>query len=822
MSSWLMDLRYAARLLRKNPGVTLVIALVLALGIGANTTIFSIVNPFFLRPLPYDQPGRLLHLFLTDAETGQDRVRLSLPQFLDWRTQSESFSELAVYDYSARNVGFMTHASGATTSPDLEPEQQIVGRLSANLLPMLGAEPRIGRTFAADEDSPGAAGLVLLSDELFKRRYGGREDVVGETLRIDGEPHTVIGIMPPRFHFPYPEVKLWTALPADVRAYGRDRRRFLVVGRLADGVTPEVAKAELATIEARLAREYAPGDDHYGVAAVPLRQALLFGYRELRLLMLLLTAAVGFVLLIVAANVANMLLARAGARAQEVAIRTSLGAGRRRLVRQFLTESLLLALLGGGLGVLLALYGVRSIGGALPEALYRVGGFEIDALALAFTTAVAIASALLFGLVPALRGTRVDLSGSLKEGGRGGEGGVKGRRLRGLLVVSQLTLAVVLLSGALLMLGNVSRMKGQDLGFETGEALTMRLVLPDAKYPEAAQRAAFFGDLTRRLEALPGIDAAAAVLPLPLSFSTYGVEFEVPGREPTSPGERLSAHRIYVTPRYFDALGIRLARGRVFDRRDTADSAPVVVVNEALAERFWADAGAVGRGLRLRLRGGEPKEVTVAGVVADVRDAPEWQGGLADAQIYLPWAQHPQSGGHLVVRSAGGDPAALAPQVRAELRRADAELPVSEVWTMERVTAYSVSPLETASRAISGFAAAAMLLAAVGIYGVVAYTTSRRRHELGIRLALGAGRGSILRLVLRQGAALAGLGLGLGLAAAFALGRVVASQIPGLAGPGVLSLGAVALVLGAAAFAASYLPARRAARMDPLAALRHE
>ena len=812
MSSWLQDLRYAARMLRKNPGVTTVIALVLALGIGANTTIFSVVNPFFLRPLPYDEPGRLFHLFLTDPQTGADQGRLSLPQFLDWQAQSKSFSELAVYDYSARNL----------TSAGSEPEQQIVGRLSANLLPMLGVEPRVGRAFAAGEDAVGAAGTVLLSDELWQRRFGGRDDVIGETLRIDGQPHTVIGIMAPRFHFPYPEVKLWTALPTDVEAHGRDSRRFLPVGRLADGVSAASAEAELATIETRLTEKYDPDGTRHGVAAVPLRQALLFAYQEIRLLMTLLMAAVGFVLLIVAANVANMLLARAGARSQEVAIRTSLGADRRRLVRQFLTESLLLALLGGGLGVLLAFYGTRLIGGALPQALYRVGALEIDGLALAFTLTVALASAFLFGLVPALRGTRVDLAGSLKEGGRGGEGGLKGRRLRGLLVVSQLALAVVLLSGAFLMLGNASRMKSRDLGFETGEALTMRLVLPASKYPDGAQHAAFFDDLTRRLEALPGIDAAAAVLPLPLSFSTYGVEFEVPGREPASPEERLTAHEIYVTAHYFAALGIPLERGRAFDDRDRADSAAVVVVNQTLAERFWPGGDPVGRSLRLRLSADELTEVTVAGVAGDVRDTPEWQGGLADAQIYLPWAQHPARGGHLVVRSSVGDPAALAPLVRAELRRVDAELPVNEVWPMARVAAYSVSPLETASRVLSGFAAAAMLLAAVGIYGVVAYTTSRRRHEFGIRLALGAGRGAILGLVLRQGATLAGIGLGIGLAASYALGRVVASQMAGVAGPGVLSMAAVALVLGAAALLASFLPARRAARMDPLVALRHE
>ncbi len=811
MSSWLHDLRYATRMLRKNPGVTVVIALVLALGIGANTTIFSIVNPFFFRSLPYQEPGQLMHLFLTDPQAGLDRGRLSLPQFLDWQAQSKSFSELAVYDYSARNL----------TAAGSEPEQQIVGRLSANLLPLLGVEPRTGRALAAGEDRPGAAGVVLLSDELWQRRYGGRDNVVGETLEIDGVPHTVIGIMAPRFHFPFPEVKLWTALPADVEAYGRDSHRFMAIGRLAEGVSPRRAEAELATVEARLTAEHDPDGERYGVAAVPLRQALIFAYQEIRMLMMLLMAAVGFVLLIVAANVANMLLARAGARSQEVAIRTSLGADRRRLVRQFLTESLLLALLGAGLGMLLAFFGTRLIGGALPEAIYRVGALEVDASALAFTVATALASALLFGLVPALRGTRVDLSGSLKEGGRGGEGGVRGRRLRALLVVSQLSLTVVLLSGAFLMLGNASRMRTTDLGFETDQALTMRLVLPDSKYHQGTQRTAFFDDLTRRLEALPEIDSAAAILPLPLSFSTYGVEFEVPGREPATPEERLSANRIYVTPHYFASLGIPLERGRVFDDRDRADSAAVVVVNEALAKRFWGDDSPEGRSLRLRLSAEELTEVTVAGVVADVRDAPEWHGSLS-AQIYLPWAQHPQAGGHLVVRSAGGDPAALAPRVREVLRLADAELPVSEVWTMDRVTAYSVSPLETASRVLSGFAAAAMLLAAVGIYGVVAYTTSRRRHEFGIRLALGAGRGSIVGLVLHQGAKLAGLGVGLGLAASFALGHVVASQMPGVAGPGVLSLAAVALILGGAALAASFLPARRAAGMDPLAALRHE
>ncbi|MEM7351583.1 MAG: ABC transporter permease, partial [Acidobacteriota bacterium] len=348
MSSWLTDLRYAGRMLRKNPGLTAVIALILALGIGANTTIFSVVNAFLLRPLPYAEPQQLQHLFLTDAQTGYDQARFALPQFLDYQTQTQAFDDLAVYDYAARNL----------TGREAEPEQQIVGRLSANLLPLLGVEPQLGRGFSAGEDAPGAAPVVLLSDELWQRRFGGREGIVGETLQVDGEPHTIVGVMAAHFHFPYPEVKLWVPLPADRELYDRENDRFLVIGRLAQGVDADQAMAELETIQGRLGTEYPLIDGRRGVDAIPLRQALLFAYNEIRLLMLLLTAAVGFVLLIVAANIANILLAKAAARSPEVAIRTSLGADRGRLLRQFLTESSLLALLGGALGVGLAFYGV--------------------------------------------------------------------------------------------------------------------------------------------------------------------------------------------------------------------------------------------------------------------------------------------------------------------------------------------------------------------------------------------------------------------------------------------------------------------------------
>ena len=812
MSSWLTDLRYAARMLRKNAGLTAIIALILALGIGANTTIFSVFNAFLLRPLPYAEPDRLLHLFLTDAQSGHDQVRYSLPQFLDQQAQSEAFSDLAVYDYTARNL----------TDRDADPEQQIVGRLSANLLPLLGVEPRLGRGFASGEDSPGAGGVILLSEELWQRRYGGREDVLGEALHIDGEPHTVIGIMAPHFHFPYPEVKLWVPLPADREIYDRDNNRFLVIGRLAAGVAQPQAMAELATIQSRLSAEYPATDGRLGVNAVPLRQALLFAYDEIRLLMMVLTAAVGFVLLIVAANVANILLAKAAGRASEVAIRSSLGADRSRLLRQFLTESSLLALLGGALGIAFAVYGVRLLAAALPEALFRVGALEIDVAALAFTLALSLITAVLFGLAPALRGARVDLSQTLKEGGRNIEGSRRQRRLRSLLVVAQLSLAVVLLSGAFMLIGTGNRMQRTELGFDPERLLTMRLALPVGKYQTAEQRAAFFDDLTRRFEGLRGIEAAAAVGPLPLSFSTYGVEIEVPGRQPTSPEERLAAHYITATPHYFDALGIPLRRGRVFDDRDRADSAGVVVVNDQLAERYWPGEDPLGRSLHLRRSADSMRSVTVVGVVAKVRDAPEWQGEASGEQLYVPWAQAPRRDGHVVVRAADGDPKALIPQIREQLRLADADLPVSELWTMDEVLAYSVSPLETASRLLTGFAAVAMFLAVVGIYGVVAYTTSRRQHELGIRLALGAGRGSILRLVLSQGAGLATLGVGLGLSAAFTLGRVVASQMPGIVGPGAGSLATVALILGAAALGATFFPARRAAQLDPLRAIRYE
>ncbi len=812
MSSWLQDLRFGARVLVKNPGITAVIVLVLALGIGANTTIFSVVNAFLLRPLPYEDPGRLVHLFTVDSQTDYDQVRLSLPQYLDWKQETDALSGLAVYDYGTRNL----------TGPGADPEQLIVARLSVDMLPLLGVEPRRGRGFVRGEDEPGADAVVLLSDGVWRRRYGGREDILGDTIVLDGVPHTVVGIMAPHFHFPYPEAKLWIPLPTDLEQYSRDIRQFLVVGRLAAGVSHDQAVAQLETIHQRLSQEYPDADGRYqDVNALPLRQALLFAFEEIRILMFLLSAAVGFVLLIVAANVANILLARAGARTAEVAIRTSLGAGRRRLVRQFLTESALLSLLGGTLGIALAYQGVRQIESGMPEALYRVGALEVDDAALAFTLGVSLASAFLFGMVPALRGTRVDLSLSLKDGGRSISGGQGGRRLQNLLVVSQISLAVILLGGAFSVIRSAAAMRDVDLGFNPENVLTMRLSLPSAKYDTGPQRAAFFDDLGRRLESLPGVEAAAAILPLPMSFSVYGIEFEIPGRELTSPDERLRANRIYATPHYFSALGIPLLRGRAFSDPDSAEAPPAIVVNQSFVDRYFPDGDVVGGTVRLRLSQDDIREATMIGVVADVRDSPQWQGGTVAPQIYLAWAQWPRSGGHVIVRTSG-DPKALLAPVRDELRRADPDLPVSEEWTMHEVLDYSVAPLQVASSLLGGFSVVAMLLAAVGIYGVVAYTTSRRRHEFGIRLALGADRGAIVRLVLRQGGLLTVIGVAIGLVISYALDQVLASQIPGLGGSGLLSLLAVAAVLAAAALVASFLPARRASRLDPLTALRYE
>jgi putative ABC transport system permease protein len=801
------DLGYAFRTLRRNPGFAIVAVITLAFGIGANTAIFSLVYPYLFRPLTFREPDRLVHLFHVDHRLGFDMARFSLPQYVDFKEGFQSFDDMAVYDYTSKNLG--GHG---------EPEGVVVGRLSSNMLGVLGVEPQLGRGLLPGEDRPSAEPVTILSHGLWQRRYAGDPSIIGQTVTLDEVPHTVVGVMPADFNFPYGGVKIWSALRLDPTREDRANGRYLIVGRLRPDATLAQARSELETIHARLSADYPELDGQFGVRAVPIRAGLLFYYELIRAMLLLLLASVGFVLLIVAANVGNIMLARALAREREVAIRSALGSDRLRLIRQFLTESGVLSLIGAALGVLIAVIVVSFIGPVMPEDLYRVGVARVDAAALFFTLLVAIAATLLFGLAPALQGSGFNVAASLKEGGKGSSG-VKGKRLRSALVVSQVAATMVLMVGAALTAQALMRMQRVDPGFNPNRVLTMGFTLSTANYPEQEQRAAFQEQVAERIEAIAGVESVGGVSHLPLDFSTGVIGFEVEGYEPTSSDEELFANLNNVTAGYFDAMGIALLRGRAFNDADNADAPHVIAINQTMAERFWPGEDPVGRRVLLDEEDPEGGWASVAAVVADVKH--RWLIGDVWPQIYFPQSQYRTRGLQLVIRT-DGDPTALAAAAREAIWSVDPGLPVRGVRTMNQVVAQSLGPFQLASGIMTLFGILALLLACLGIYGVVAYAVNRRMSEFGIRIALGAETGDVLRLVVKHGAKLAAIGLAIGLVIAVALGTVMSGSMSGVPRPAPLLFAGVGLPLFAAALLASYLPARRATKVDPASALRSE
>ncbi len=808
MFEWLkQDLAYAWRAVRRNPGFSSVAVLTLAFGIGANTAIFSLVYPYLFRPLPFHEPDRLVHLFHVDRQIGFDMARFSLPQYADFQAGFQAFEDMAVYTYRSTNVA----GQG-------EPEGTLVGQVSANMLSLLGVEPLLGRGFLEGEDRPDAQPVVILSHGLWQRRHAGDPSVVGETITLDDVPHTVIGVMRREFVFPYGGIKLWTTLRVDPPTADRAEGNYLVVGRLRRDATLQQARTEMATIQQRLSVEYPDLDARYGVRAVPLRAGLLFYYDLIRSMLLLLMAAVGFVLLIVAANVGTISLARATARAREVAIRAALGSGKAQLLRLFLTESAVLALLGGGVGVLVAALAVRTIGPAMPEDLYRVGDATIDAATLGFTLLVSLVATMFFGLAPAVQVSRLPLVENLREGGRGVTS-ARGKRLRSALVVAQVAATLVLLVGATQAIQALLRMQQVDPGFDADRVLTLGVRPSGARYAEPERRVAYQRDLIERIENLPDVEAVGAVTYLPLDFSYSVVGFEVEGRQPTSSDEELFANENFVTPGYFAAMRIPLLRGRTFDASDSRESPRVIAINQTMANRFWPGDNPLGRRVKLDPYEAEADWATVVAVVGDVKH--RWLTDDVWPQVYTPQSQQTSQGVRLVVR-ASGDPAALTPRLRDAIWSVDPAVPVRNVATMNEIVAQSLGPIQIISALLTAFGALALLLACLGIYGVVAYAVSRRVSEFGIRMALGAERTDILKLVMQHGALLAGSGALIGLAVAIALTRAMSSAMAAVGAPGISVLLLAVLPLAAAALTASYLPARRAARVDPVTALRQE
>jgi putative ABC transport system permease protein len=824
MPSFLADLRYGLRTLAQRPGFTLAAVAALALGLGANTAIFSVVDGVVLRPLPFPAPDRLVALWETQAAQGLDHERLSPVNFLDFRGLKQVFADAAAWWHPEVNLA----------DDEGEPVRVTTVETSANLFAVLGVEPQLGPGFAwQGGDLHASEAEAVVSDGLWRRRYGADPGILGKTLQLNGRPYTVVGVMPPGFRFPG-ETDVWQRLAWNYANHSRFAHFTEAVARLAPGATVERAQAELAGLAGRLATEFPASNRDWSARAVPLDRELVGDFRPK---LLVLSAAVGLLLLLACANVANLLLARASSREREAAMRSALGAGRGRLLAQFLTESLLLAALGAVAGLGLAWTSVRLLVTAAPIDIPRLAEVGIDARVLLFCLAATVATGLAFGLVPALQLSGRDLHATLKEGARGAGDGRAGRRVRGALVVAEVALAVLVLTGAGLLFRSFVRLLAEEPGFRPERVATMNLQLPASTYQDWNQVAGFFGQLVERLEAHPAIASAGASGFLPLEPG-WRVEFVLPDRPAPAAGEEPTAQHVTVSTGYFETLGIPLLAGRTFGRWDTLESPGVVVVSADLARRIWPGEAAVGKVLTTRARGFGPlgrtlrqsQDYEVVGVVGDVKNST--LASAAEPAIYFIQTQFPYRNMNFVVRAGGaargaaadgpGDVAQLAAVVREEVKRLDPNLPLADVRELAGILDDSTASSRFVLALMGLFAALALGLAAVGIYGVLSYAVAQRRGEIGVRLALGAEGSRVLGMVLAEGMALVGLGLAVGLVAALLLGRFMASLLFGVAPTDAVAFGGALAVILAVALAACYVPARRASAVHPVEALRSE
>ena len=803
-------------MLLKSPGFTAVAVLTLALGIGANSAIFSVIDAVLLRPLPYEEPGRLVMVWGKLAGIGlpRDQNAVSPPEFADFQAMNQVFEHIAAFT----NASFNLTVEGG-------PERVEGASVSASLFPLLGVQPVLGRSFRPEEDQPGRDNVVLLSHGAWQRRFGSDPTLIGKTLTLSGRVCSVIGILPPNFQFPE-QAGIWKPIAFNAEALAENNRgsHYLgVVARLKRGVTPAQAQSNMNVIARRLQEKNPaqyPPKSGWGVRLTPLLEEMV---QDTRPALLMLLGAVALVLLIACANVANLLLARASARGREIAIRAALGADRGRLIRQLLTESCLLGLLGGALGLLLALWGGDLLVKLGPEDLPRLKDLAIDGRTLGFTLLISLGTNILFGLAPAWQASGGQRSAQLKEGSRGATANPRGARLRGLVVVSQISLSLVLLAGAGLLIKSFVRLLEVDPGFNPNNVLSMRINLPELKYPEPRQARAFFRQLLQRVETLPGVEHAGLVSHLPLGDSGSSGTFTVEGlvTDPAKSGPE--ADRRPSSTDYFRAMGIPLLRGRFFDNRDEAEDAPkVAIVDETLAATFWAGQDPIGKRVKLGGPTSTRPWLSVVGVVRHVKH----QGLDAQSrfQMYWPYPQQlPARTMSLVVRARSGvDPHSLTRAAQNEVLALDKEQPVFAIRTMEEVVSRSVAQRRLSMLLLALFAAIALVLATVGIYGVMSYSISRRTHEIGIRMALGARAPDVLALVGKQVLKMVVAGVVAGLAAAVVLTRSLTSLLFKVqtADP-IIFLGA-ALLLAAVALGAGYIPARRAVKVDPMTALRCE
>jgi putative ABC transport system permease protein len=807
LADFLNDLRYAVRLQRKNPGFTIVAVIALALGIGANTAIFSVVNTVLLRPLPYKDPERLVMVWEEATKAGYPTDTPAAANFVDWRDQNQAFEGMA----AIADESFNLTGSG-------DPERLEGRRVSANLFPLLGVEPQLGRVFAAAEDQPGSERVVVLSYKLWQRRFGGDAGIVGKTLNLNGAGYTVVGVMPARFQFPTADDEAWVPIAfTQEDATNRGRHYLEVVGRLKPSVTLPQAQAEMSRIATRLQQQYPQSNTDLGAVITPLHEHLV---GDIKPALLILLGAVGLVLLIACANVANLLLARAAVRQKEIAVRVALGARRSRLIRQFLTESVSLSVLGGLVGLAIAYGGLVVLKSFIPENISQAREISIDYKVLGFTLLVSVATGLIFGLAPALQSIRFNQIETLKEGGRDAATGGSGKRLRGLLVMAEVAISLVLLIGAGLLINSFLRLRNVDPGFRAENLLTMRIVLPEPKYEKRARRSAFYTDLVQRVQSLAGVRSAAVTTNLPLYRQGNSISVSIEGKPEPPPGQEQIVVTRMISPSYFDTMTISLLKGRGLTDQDTDDSPNVAVISETMARRYWPGEEPVGKRLAIGKVRSPEDLIQVIGVAKDVRQFEL----TADPkpQMYLTYRQFGFFDLRDLVVKTDVDPASLAATVRNAVWEIDKDQPVSNIRTMEDILGDSIARQRFSMLLLAIFASVALVLAAVGIYGVMSYSVAQRTHEIGIRMALGAQTSAVLKLAVGYGLKLVGAGIIIGLIASFALTRVMSTLLFGVTATDPTTFMLISLLLIAVAAIASYIPARRATKVNPIIALRYE
>ncbi len=808
MDTLLQDLRYSFRMLARRPGFTIIAVLALALGIAANSAIFSVVNTVLLRPLPYASPDKLV---LVWTYFGPDLPQnwVSGPELADMRERStmiEDFAAMSFPSVSLTGVG--------------EPEQLQGAAVTANLFPTLGVQPSQGRSFTEAEDRPGGERVVILSHGFWKRRFASDPGIINQTISLEGQNATVIGVMPDGFGILPPDaqsprnIELWVPMAADFRQQNRGNHGMRVIARIKPEYSLAQAQEEMKQISADLDNEFYKFG--FGINIVPLHAHVV---KTVRPMLWMLLGAVGFVLLIACTNVANLLLARAVAREKEIAIRTALGAGRGRLIRQLLTESIVLAVFSGAIGLLLAYLGLKALIAVAPDNVPRLNEVSIDASVLIFTIGIAMLTGIVFGLVPAFQSSKPDLNETLKEGGRGSTGGARGRMVRSVLVVAEVAFALMLLTGAGLMIRSFIRLQEVEPGFKPDHLLTLRLRLPQTKYSDAAQLTPFYQNLIQRVRALPGVKTAGTVSHLPLSGAYQSGTVTVEQPSASVDNASFECDRRVTSPDYFEAMGIEVKAGRVFNDHDAQGAQMVCIIDETFARRFWPNEDPIGKRVKIGGNQSTAPWLVVVGVVAHVKH----YGLSAQGRefIYFPYQQTPARQMFLAVRTEG-DPSNLVGAVRNEIASIDPDQPVADIRNMEQIVYGSVAQPRFNMLMLGIFAAVALILAAVGVYGVMNYSVAQQTHEIGIRMALGAQQSHILSMVIQQGFVLVGIGVAIGLAGALIVTQFMSSLLYGVKAIDPATFVGVAVILAIVALIASYIPARKATRVDPMIALRYE